>query len=99
MGLRWHRPRHRHPPRPAPHPRPHGPVWWRFGHSDWQPITDALTNPGTEGEYHAREDQQHQERAAQEERRRQEREEELRRREAGKWPCPSCGGPVYPGDA
>ncbi|MFD5066097.1 hypothetical protein ACFWNO_48565, partial [Streptomyces sp. NPDC058394] len=21
---------------------PHGPVWWRFGHSDWQPITEAL---------------------------------------------------------
>ncbi|WP_392838788.1 hypothetical protein [Streptomyces sp. LN500] len=30
---------------------------------------------------------------------RQEREEELRRREAGKWECPSCGGPVHPGDA
>ncbi|MGW3698720.1 replication-relaxation family protein [Streptomyces sp. NPDC005056] len=77
---------------------PHGPVWWRFGHSDWQPITDALTNTGTEDEYHAREDQRR-EREAQEERRRQEREEGLRRREAGKWPCPSCGGPVYPGDA
>lgn len=77
---------------------PHGPVWWRFGHSDWQPITDALTSTGTEGEYHAREDQQSVEREAQEERRRQEREEELRRRE-GKWPCPSCGCPVYPGDA
>ncbi|MET8537869.1 hypothetical protein ABZV67_40590 [Streptomyces sp. NPDC005065] len=23
----------------------------------------------------------------------------MRRREAGKWACPSCGGPVYPGDA
>ncbi|MFE7394720.1 replication-relaxation family protein [Streptomyces sp. NPDC057582] len=78
---------------------PHGPVWWRFGHHEWQPITDALTNTGTEDQYDAREDQHSLERAAQEERRRQEREEELRRREAGKWPCRSCGGPVYPGDA
>ncbi|MFB6782635.1 hypothetical protein ACFCX0_36005 [Streptomyces sp. NPDC056352] len=82
--------------------RTHGPralVWWRFGHSDWQPITDALTDNGTEGEYRVREEQQSLEREAQEERRRQEREEELRRREAGKWECPSCGGPVYPGVA
>ncbi|MFD5065497.1 replication-relaxation family protein [Streptomyces sp. NPDC058394] len=78
---------------------PHGPVWWRFGHSDWQPITEALTNTGTKDEYRAREDQRSQERDAQEERRQQEREEEMRRREAGKWPCPSCGSPVYPGDA
>lgn len=78
---------------------PHGPVWWRFGHSDWQPITDALTNTGTKDEYRAREEQRSLEREAQEERRRQEREEELRRREEGKWECPSCGGPVHPGDA
>ncbi|MFE4960457.1 hypothetical protein ACFRCW_42605 [Streptomyces sp. NPDC056653] len=80
---------------------PGWPAARRFGHSDWQPITDALTSTstGTEDEYHAREDQQSLEREAQEERRRQEREEELRRREAGKWPCPSCGGPVYPGDS
>ncbi|MFF1300740.1 hypothetical protein, partial [Streptomyces sp. NPDC058296] len=78
---------------------PHGPVWWRFGHSDWQPITDALTNTGTKDEYRARENQRSLEREVQEERRRQEREEELSRQEAGKWACPSCGSPVYPGDA
>ncbi|WP_331755491.1 hypothetical protein [Streptomyces sp. NBC_01643] len=74
-------------------------MWWRFGHSEWQPITEALTNTGTKDEYRAREEQQSLEREAQEERRRQEREEELRCREAGKWECPSCGGLVYPGDA
>jgi hypothetical protein len=37
-------------------------VWWRFGHSHWQPITDALTNTETEDEYHAREGQRRQER-------------------------------------
>lgn len=47
---------------------PHGPVWWRFGHSDWQPITEALTNTGTEDEYRAREEQRSVERDAQEER-------------------------------
>ncbi|MFB7312146.1 hypothetical protein [Streptomyces sp. NPDC056192] len=63
--------------------------WWRLGHSDRQPITDALTNTGAEDEYRARHDQRRQERSAQE-RRCQEREKELRRREAGKWECPSC---------
>ncbi|MFD4232115.1 hypothetical protein [Streptomyces sp. NPDC058545] len=64
--------------------------WWRSGHSDRQPITDALTNTGTEDEYRARQDQRRQERSAQEERRCQERKKELRGREAGKWECPSC---------
>ncbi|WP_327425743.1 hypothetical protein OG612_42170 (plasmid) [Streptomyces sp. NBC_01527] len=78
---------------------PHGPAWWRFGHSEWQPIIEALTNTGTKDEYRARQDQRSVERKVQEERRWQEREEELSRREAGKWACPSRGGLVYPGDA
>lgn len=73
--------------------------WWRFGRSEWQPINDALTSTGTEDEYPARQGQHHQEREAQDERRNQAHEEETRRQEAGKWACPSCGGPVYLGDA
>ncbi|MDX3772129.1 MULTISPECIES: hypothetical protein [unclassified Streptomyces] len=53
-------------------------------HSDWQPITDALTNTGTKDEYRARQEQHSLECEAEEELRRQEREVELRRREAGK---------------
>ncbi|MGN9796159.1 hypothetical protein ACTMTU_34385 [Streptomyces sp. OZ13] len=34
---------------------PHGPIWWRFGRSNWQPLTDALTNTRTKAEYDARE--------------------------------------------
>ncbi|WP_328921251.1 hypothetical protein OG911_43825 [Streptomyces sp. NBC_00208] len=60
---------------------------------------DALTNTGTEDEYHARQGQHRQEREAQDERRNQAHEEEARRQKAGKWACPSCGGPVYLGDA
>ncbi|MFJ8158889.1 replication-relaxation family protein [Streptomyces sp. NPDC094468] len=24
---------------------PHGPVWWRFGHGEWEPLAAALDNP------------------------------------------------------
>ncbi|GAA3479476.1 hypothetical protein [Streptomyces yanii] len=40
------------------------PQVWRFGRSDWQSITDALTNTGTEDEYDAREEQRRQEHEA-----------------------------------
>ncbi|MGW7658354.1 hypothetical protein ACWGJ7_41870 [Streptomyces tendae] len=35
---------------------PHGPVWWRFGCTTWQPLNDALTNTDTHAEYSARSD-------------------------------------------
>ncbi|MFF3061453.1 replication-relaxation family protein [Streptomyces sp. NPDC057909] len=71
---------------------PHGPVWWRFGHSDWQPITDALTNTGTEDEY---KEQRRQEREAARVLE-QERGEEPARSDAV-WECPSCQADVEPG--
>ncbi|MGW3746932.1 hypothetical protein ACWD62_42110 [Streptomyces sp. NPDC005146] len=37
-------------------------VWWRFGCSQWQPISDVFTNMGTEDEYDAREERRRQER-------------------------------------
>ncbi|SCF90498.1 hypothetical protein [Streptomyces sp. Ncost-T10-10d] len=76
---------------------PHGPVWWRLGLSDWQPITDALTNTGTEDEYDAREEQRRQEREATRALE-QQRREELARLDAV-WECPSCQADVEPGTA
>ncbi|MFV5998448.1 hypothetical protein ACNPQM_40365 [Streptomyces sp. NPDC056231] len=73
---------------------PHGPVWWRFGHSDWQPITDALTNTGTEAEYHAREEQRRQEREATRALEQQRREEPARLDAVRE--CPSCQADVEP---
>jgi hypothetical protein len=32
---------------------PHGPIWWRFGRSEWQ----RLTNTRTKAEYDARDEQ------------------------------------------
>ncbi|WP_327425369.1 hypothetical protein OG963_00340 [Streptomyces sp. NBC_01707] len=75
---------------------PHGPVWWRFGHSDWQPITDALANTGTKDEYHARWEQRRQEEEAARAVEDQRRREELARWEAT-WECPSCESDVEPG--
>ncbi|WP_158716114.1 replication-relaxation family protein [Streptomyces sp. NRRL B-24720] len=74
---------------------PHGPVWWRFGRSDWQPITDALTNTGTEDGYR---EQRRQEREAARALEQQHRHEGLARREAT-WECPSCDAEVEPGTA
>ncbi|MGW3736465.1 replication-relaxation family protein [Streptomyces sp. NPDC005148] len=75
---------------------PHGPVWWRFGHSDWQPITDALANTGTKDDYHARWEQRRQEeeaaRAVEDQRRHEERD-----RWEATWECPSCQSDVEPG--
>ncbi|MFE7245015.1 hypothetical protein [Streptomyces sp. NPDC057580] len=75
---------------------PHGPVWWRFGHSDWQPITDALTNTGTQEEYHARQDRRRQEQEAARAVEDQRRREEPAQWEAT-WECPSCQSDVEPG--
>ncbi|MDX3771748.1 MULTISPECIES: replication-relaxation family protein [unclassified Streptomyces] len=75
---------------------PHGPVWWRFGHSEWQPIIDALANTGTKEEYRARQDQHRQEREAARVVEQEQRREELARREAT-WECPSCESDVEPG--
>lgn len=35
---------------------PHGPVWWRYGHSTWQSLADALDNPDNFRAYSARTD-------------------------------------------
>ncbi|MGW1552259.1 hypothetical protein [Streptomyces sp. NPDC002346] len=75
---------------------PHGPVWWRFGRSEWQAITDALTNTGTEDEYHAREGQRRQEREVARVLEQQQRREELAGWEAV-WQRPSCRTDVEPG--
>ncbi|MFI5635150.1 replication-relaxation family protein [Streptomyces sp. NPDC051664] len=75
---------------------PHGPVWWRFGHSEWQPIIDALANTGTKEEYRARQDQHRQEREAARVVEQEQRREELARWEAA-WECPSCRSDVEPG--
>lgn len=76
---------------------PHGPVWWRYGHSTWQSLTDALDNPDDYRAYSIREDARRAVRQAEEQRREEELEEERRRREAGKWACPTCRMTVYPG--
>lgn len=76
---------------------PHGPVWWRFGHSDWQPITDALTNTGTKEEYRAREDGRRQEHEAARTLEQHRREEPARLETV--WECPFCQTDVEPGTA
>ncbi|MEW2491677.1 replication-relaxation family protein [Streptomyces sp. NPDC048411] len=75
---------------------PHGPVWWRFGRNQWQPITDALTNTGTKDEYHARQEQRRQERDVVRALEQEQRREELARWEAA-WQCQSCQADVEPG--
>ncbi|MGW3660021.1 hypothetical protein ACWD6R_32215 [Streptomyces sp. NPDC005151] len=71
-------------------------MWWRFGRSQWQPITDALTNTGTKDEYYARQDQRRQEREMARVLEQEQRREELARWEAA-WQCPSCQTDVEPG--
>ena len=71
-------------------------MWWRFGHSDWQPINDALANTGTKDEYHARQDQHRREREAARVVEHEPRREEPARWEAA-WECPSCQTDVEPG--
>ncbi|MBT2369816.1 hypothetical protein J7E88_32230 [Streptomyces sp. ISL-10] len=86
MGL------HRHRPVVATHldhlraKGPHGPIWWRFGRSEWQPLTDALTNTRTEADHEAREEQ----RRAEREGARALEVQQRRERVAAAWPwsCP-----------
>ncbi|MFE7329657.1 hypothetical protein ACFU8W_32760 [Streptomyces sp. NPDC057565] len=72
------------------------PQVWRFGHSDWQSITDALTDTGTEDEYDAREEQRRQEHEATRGLEQQYRGGEPARLDAV-WACPSCQAHVEPG--
>jgi hypothetical protein len=73
----------------------HGPIWWRFGRSTWQTLTEALTNTCTKAEYDARDEQ----RLAERQRARvfedQQRREQLDT--AWSWSCPSCGADVKAG--
>ncbi|MGW3661017.1 replication-relaxation family protein [Streptomyces sp. NPDC005151] len=73
---------------------PHGPVWWRFGRTDWQPITDALTNTNTHDDYLDRVDKRRAEEDTRRAQERREREVELQRWEEAVWQCPSCGDDV-----
>ncbi|MGW7620814.1 replication-relaxation family protein [Streptomyces antimycoticus] len=75
---------------------PHGPVWWRFGRTTWQPLNDALTNTDTPAEYFARSDARRAAREAQYQREREETRREQEERLAAHWPCPSCGRDVDP---
>ncbi|MBT2530510.1 replication-relaxation family protein [Streptomyces sp. ISL-99] len=75
---------------------PHGPIWWRYGHSDWQTLEAALDNPDDHRAFHAREEERRAERRARDEREQREREESKRRRKAAAWACPTCGREVLP---
>lgn len=77
---------------------PHGPVWWRYGHTSWQTLADALDNPDDYRAYSVRAEARRKAQEAALERARREREEELRRLEAAKWACPTCQRYVYPAD-
>ncbi|WP_447034503.1 replication-relaxation family protein [Streptomyces hypolithicus] len=77
---------------------PHGPIWWRYGHSSWETLEAALDNPDDHRAFHAREEERRTERRAQEQREEREREEAKRRRKAAAWACPTCGRDVYPSD-
>ncbi|MEU1623710.1 replication-relaxation family protein [Streptomyces sp. NPDC005722] len=74
---------------------PHGPVWWRFGHSVHEAFTDALDNPDDHRAHSRRHEQRRAVRQAAEQARRQ--REELRR-QAQSWLCPTCGTDVDPDD-
>ncbi|MFC8015166.1 replication-relaxation family protein [Streptomyces cinereoruber] len=75
---------------------PHGPVWWRYGQSGWQSLTDALDNPDDYRAYSVREEARRQARQAEQERKRREYEARRRALEAAKWTCPTCRRSVYP---
>ncbi|MEU3282121.1 replication-relaxation family protein [Streptomyces antibioticus] len=77
---------------------PHGPVWWRYGHTSWQPLVEALDNPDDYRAYSVRDEARRKAQEAEYERRRREREAERARLEAGKWVCPACERYVYPAD-
>ncbi|WP_434600588.1 replication-relaxation family protein [Streptomyces sp. A5-4] len=77
---------------------PHGPIWWRYGHSSWETLEAALDNPDDHRAFHTREEERRAERRAQEQREEREREETTRRRKAAAWACGTCGRDVYPSD-
>ena len=74
---------------------PHGPIWWRFGRSTWQPLTEALTNTRAQTDYEAREER----RLAERQRTRALEDQQRRERLESAWPwsCPSCGADVKAG--
>uniref|UniRef100_UPI00110FB80F replication-relaxation family protein n=1 Tax=Streptomyces chryseus TaxID=68186 RepID=UPI00110FB80F len=77
---------------------PHGPIWWRYGHSSWESLEAALDNPDDYRAFSVRDEERRLERRAQEEREQREREETKRRQKAAAWACPTCGRDVYPND-
>ncbi|WP_141747269.1 hypothetical protein [Streptomyces agglomeratus] len=77
---------------------PHGPIWWRYGHSTWETLEAALDNPDDHRAFRAREEERRLLRRAQEEREQREREETARRQKAAAWACPTCGREVYSDD-
>ncbi|MFB7288129.1 replication-relaxation family protein [Actinacidiphila glaucinigra] len=77
---------------------PQGAIWWRFGHSSSQVLTDALDNPDDHRAYNRREEQRlAAQRAAWAEDARRE-EDEYQRWQASLWHCPTCGDDVDPDD-
>lgn len=81
---------------------PHGPVWWRFGHSAHEAFTAALDNPDDHRAYSRRDEQRRAARQAAEQARIAAEEarwkREQHRRRAAMWPCPACGTDVHPDD-
>ncbi|MGD3108009.1 replication-relaxation family protein [Streptomyces sp. YGL11-2] len=73
---------------------PLGAVWFRFGHSTWQSLDDALDDPDA---YRARAPERKERRRQAAQRAKREREEEERKeREKNTWVCPRCGNKVLP---
>ncbi|MFC8014712.1 hypothetical protein ACFUR9_31300, partial [Streptomyces cinereoruber] len=77
---------------------PHGPVWWRYGQSGLQSLTDALDNPDDYRAYSVGDQARRQARQAEQERRNREYEARRRALEAAKWTWPTCQRSVYPDD-
>ncbi|MDG9709421.1 hypothetical protein [Streptomyces sp. DH10] len=77
---------------PAAH-GPHGPVWWRYGHSTWQSLDDALDHPDDFRALGARGGPPRKAGEAELERARREREEERRRMEAARCCARAVGAP------
>ncbi|MGW7672787.1 hypothetical protein ACWGJX_37685 [Streptomyces sp. NPDC054775] len=65
-------------------------MWWRYGHTAWQTLVEALDNPDDYRAYSVRDEARRQAQEAEYERRQREWEEERARLEAGKWVCPAC---------
>ncbi|WP_331724031.1 replication-relaxation family protein [Streptomyces sp. NBC_00005] len=88
----------------------HGPldaVWWRCGHRQWEPLTDALTNPDDIDVWRRRDNERSRQREQQLERDRQQQQAELQLAlqqlqeatltsppEPPPAPCERCGRPI-----